>query len=79
MTRAERKALKKKTAEDKRNAALGKKPKGDGDDDEDDDEDLVNPNRGAQKRLNISDLSAPRELSRRERCVLCLIVESFLM
>ena len=34
---------------------------------EDDDPLLTNPNRTAGKRLAISDLSAPRELSRRER------------
>ena len=68
--------MKTKAAEDKRNAAQGKKPKGDGDDGEDDlDEDLVNPNRGVQKRLNISDLNAPRELSRRERCVPFLLID----
>ena len=43
-----------------------KKPgAGDGDDD-DDDPDLINPNH-VQKKLNISDLNAPREPSRRER------------
>ncbi|KAF8999822.1 casein kinase substrate phosphoprotein PP28-domain-containing protein [Cyathus striatus] len=33
---------------------------------EDEDDDLINPNH-VQKKLNISDLSAPRELSRKER------------
>ncbi|KAH9984714.1 casein kinase substrate phosphoprotein PP28-domain-containing protein [Russula vinacea] len=38
----------------------------DGGEDEDEDELIANPNR-VTKKLNISDLSAPRELTRRER------------
>ncbi|KAJ7590467.1 casein kinase substrate phosphoprotein PP28-domain-containing protein [Mycena floridula] len=54
MTRAERRELKKKQgAKEKIN-------------EEEEDEDLINPNRTV-KKMNISDLSAPRELSRRER------------
>jgi len=36
-------------------------------DEDDDDDDLVNPNRVAPKNLKAADLTAPRELSRRER------------
>lgn len=37
---------------------------------------LANPNRALGKKLNISDLDAPRELSRRERCAItCDVVE----
>ncbi|KAF8990127.1 hypothetical protein BDZ89DRAFT_1173688 [Hymenopellis radicata] len=58
LTRTERKELKKKQAAEKQKAkAL---------DEEEEDEDLINPNH-VQKKLNISDLGAPRELSRRER------------
>ncbi|KAG9217871.1 hypothetical protein CCMSSC00406_0005241 [Pleurotus cornucopiae] len=58
LTRAERKALKKKEAEQKQQqAALN-----------DEDADLINPNH-VTKKMNISDLSAPRELTRRERQV----------
>ncbi|KAJ7353212.1 casein kinase substrate phosphoprotein PP28-domain-containing protein [Mycena albidolilacea] len=55
LSRAERKEQKKKQA-----AAKAKT----GEDEED--EDLINPNH-VGKKLNISDLGAPRELSRRER------------
>ena len=52
------------------NGGMGLMGLGDGaDDDEEeegDDGDLINPNH-VTKKLNISDLSAPRELSRRER------------
>lgn len=41
--------------------------KGEDDSDEDQDPLLRNPNIAAGKKLAISDLSAPRELSRRER------------
>lgn len=58
LSRAERKELKKKQAAEK----LKKKQE----DNEDEDEDLINPNH-VQKKLNIADLGAPRELSRRER------------
>ena len=46
------------------------KSKGDEDDDDsDDDQDplLANPNVAVGKKMNISDLNAPRQLSRRER------------
>lgn len=62
LSRTERRELKKKKAD-------GKSPAGkDDEDDEDDEEDLINPNH-VTKKLNISDLGAPRELSRRERQV----------
>ncbi|RPD60683.1 hypothetical protein L226DRAFT_533133 [Lentinus tigrinus ALCF2SS1-7] len=66
LSRAERAELKKQ----KKAAAAAKKGAANGDEDdeeEDDDPLLTNPNRTAGKRLAISDLSAPRELSRRER------------
>ncbi|KAF4588794.1 hypothetical protein EYR40_010349 [Pleurotus pulmonarius] len=56
LTRAERKALKKKEAEQKQQQAAV----------DDEDADLINPNH-VTKKMNISDLSAPRELTRRER------------
>jgi len=56
LTRIEKRELKKKEA-----AAKQKKPEG-----EEEDEDLINPNH-VQKKLNISDLNEPRELTRRER------------
>ncbi|KAI0326287.1 hypothetical protein GY45DRAFT_122109 [Cubamyces sp. BRFM 1775] len=61
LSRAERRELKKKKGQAKQ--ANGE------DEEEDEDEDplLANPNIAAGKRLNISDLSAPRELSRKER------------
>ncbi|KAJ7630035.1 casein kinase substrate phosphoprotein PP28-domain-containing protein [Mycena polygramma] len=55
MTRAERRELKKKQAAAKQGPQEG-----------DEDEDLINPNH-VSKKMNISDLNAPRELSRRER------------
>ena len=61
LTRAERRELKKKQAE------RANKSGADGDGDEGDDL-MVNPNH-LTKKLNISDLSAPRELTRRERYV----------
>ncbi|KAI0759064.1 casein kinase substrate phosphoprotein PP28-domain-containing protein [Fomes fomentarius] len=65
LSRAERRELAKK----KKAAAAAKGANGDEDEEEGGGEDplLVNPNRAAGKRLNISDLAAPRELSRRER------------
>ncbi|OAX37718.1 hypothetical protein K503DRAFT_857176 [Rhizopogon vinicolor AM-OR11-026] len=54
--RAERKALKKKQADQKQQL------KGESDEDAD----LINPNH-VEKKMNISDLGAPRELSRKER------------
>jgi len=57
LTRQERRDLKKKEA-----AAKAKKEEGD----EEEDPDLINPNH-VQKKLNISDLNSPRELTRRER------------
>jgi hypothetical protein len=59
LSRAERRELKKKQAAEQ---AAKLAPGGE------DDDLLVNPNR-VTKKLNISDLSAPRELTRRERCV----------
>ncbi|KAJ7271012.1 casein kinase substrate phosphoprotein PP28-domain-containing protein [Mycena rebaudengoi] len=56
LSRVERKELKKKQA-----AAKQKQQEGD-----DEDEDLINPNH-VTKKMNISDLGAPKELSRRER------------
>jgi len=62
LTRAERRELKKKQAEVANKAGDGEAADGNGDED-----DLIaNPNR-ITKKLNISDLSAPRELTRRER------------
>lgn len=58
LSRADRKALKKKQGK--------KEQKGSDDEDDDDDEDLINPNHVA-KKLTISDIGAPREMSRRER------------
>ncbi|KAJ8469150.1 hypothetical protein ONZ51_g9181 [Trametes cubensis] len=64
LSRAERRELKKKKGQAKQQA------NGDGEEeDEDEDPLLANPNIAAGKRLNISDLSAPRELSRKERQV----------
>ena len=61
-TRAERRELKKKQAE-----RANKSGPNDGDGDDPDDL-IANPNH-VTKKLNISDLSAPRELTRRERYV----------
>ncbi|KAF5329357.1 hypothetical protein D9619_008935 [Psilocybe cf. subviscida] len=58
LSRAERKALKKKEADAKN--------KKEGSGEEEEDPDLVNPNH-VTKKMNISDLNAPRELTRRER------------
>ena len=62
LTRAERREMKKKKAQAKQGQGEAK-----GDDEEnEEDEGLVNLNR-VTKKMNISDLGAPRELSRRER------------
>jgi len=61
LTRAERRDLKKKKVQAKQQDGVAEE------DDEDDDPLLVNPNIAAGRKLNISDLSAPRELTRRER------------
>ncbi|KII90130.1 hypothetical protein PLICRDRAFT_40331 [Plicaturopsis crispa FD-325 SS-3] len=53
MSRAERRDLKKKQAAERQKL-------------EEEDPDLINPNH-VEKKLNISDLGAPRELSRREK------------
>ncbi|KIY62325.1 hypothetical protein CYLTODRAFT_494717 [Cylindrobasidium torrendii FP15055 ss-10] len=59
LTRTERRDLKKKQAAEKAKAkAAG--------DEDDEDEDLINPNH-VTKKLNISSLNAPREMSRKER------------
>ncbi|ETW79771.1 hypothetical protein HETIRDRAFT_35488 [Heterobasidion irregulare TC 32-1] len=63
LSRQERRDLKKKQADQKNK----KKADGEGsDEDADADELLVNPNR-VVKKMNISDLNEPRQLSRRER------------
>ncbi len=68
IARAERRELKQKQAAEKTNkSGSGGAKRGDGTDDDDDDL-LINPNH-VTKKLNISDLSAPRELTRRERYV----------
>ncbi|KAH7927172.1 hypothetical protein BV22DRAFT_1032046 [Leucogyrophana mollusca] len=59
LTRAERRELKKKQGAKKAKDAAGS-------DGSDEDEDLINPNH-VEKKLKISDLGAPKELSRRER------------
>ncbi|CAL1698151.1 unnamed protein product [Somion occarium] len=59
LTRAERRELKKK--------AKSKAQENGEEEAEDEDPILANPNLNVGKKLNISDLSAPRELSRRER------------
>ena len=69
LSRTERRELKKKKAQ----AAQAKKQANGGDEDEDEEDDdplLVNPNHAAGKRMNLADLSAPRELTRRERYVI---------
>ncbi|KAG5653936.1 hypothetical protein H0H81_009293 [Sphagnurus paluster] len=57
LSRTERRDLKRKQAAEKAKAREGGA---------DEDDDLINPNH-VEKKLNISDLGAPRELSRRER------------
>ncbi|KAG8689269.1 hypothetical protein FRC11_003477 [Ceratobasidium sp. 423] len=66
MTRAERKALKKQQGSKQKGKGIGTIKEGSGEDSEDD-SDLVNPNHVPMKNLSISDMGAPRELSRRER------------
>jgi len=69
LSRAERRELKKKQATERAGkAAKEEKQNAGADDDGDEDEDelLVNPNH-VTKKLNISDLSEPRQLTRRER------------
>ncbi|KAG1733716.1 casein kinase substrate phosphoprotein PP28-domain-containing protein [Suillus lakei] len=56
LSRVERKALKKKQADQKQPV----------EGESDTDADLINPNH-VEKKMNISDLGAPRELTRRER------------
>ncbi|KAJ3861569.1 casein kinase substrate phosphoprotein PP28-domain-containing protein [Lentinula novae-zelandiae] len=65
LSRAERKELKKKQAAEKMKQKQ-KEAGGGGADDSEDDSDLINPNH-VKSKMNISDLSAPRELSRKER------------
>lgn len=69
LTRAERRQLKKQK---------GQAATQNGDEDEDEDPILANPNITVGKRMNISDLNAPRELTRKERyvCILRLIAIS---
>ena len=59
LTRAERRELKKAQAAKKQEA-------------EEEDPDLINPNH-VEKKLTISDLAAPKELSRRERSVVVFL------
>ncbi|KIJ57770.1 hypothetical protein HYDPIDRAFT_190985 [Hydnomerulius pinastri MD-312] len=59
LTRTERRELKKKQA-------AAKQAQAQGGDEDDEDADLINPNH-VEKKLNISDLAAPRELTRKER------------
>ncbi|CAE6512662.1 unnamed protein product [Rhizoctonia solani] len=66
MTRAERKALKKQQGAKQKGKGIGTIKEGSGEESEDD-SDLVNPNHVPMKNLSISDVGAPRELSRRER------------
>lgn len=62
----------------KKEAAAKQKKKEDGDG-ENEDEDLVNPNH-VQKKLNISDLNEPRQLSRRERyCTFSILFSTTLI
>jgi len=63
LSRAERKELKKQKVQAKQQQAAGDE------DEEDGDQDPLfqNPNIAAGKKMNIADLSAPRELTRRER------------
>jgi hypothetical protein len=70
VTRAERRELKKKQAAEGASKAQDEKQDNGADGDEGGDEDALfaNPNH-VTKKLNISDLSAPRQLTRRERCV----------
>lgn len=69
LSRAERKEMKKKKAQ----AAQAKKQANSDGEDEEEEEDedpvLVNPNHSVGKRMNLADLGAPRELSRKEKLV----------
>jgi hypothetical protein len=62
LTRTERRELKKKQAAQKQKER----------DEGGEDADLINPNH-VEKKLNISDLGAPRELTRRERCATIIL------
>lgn len=64
LTRTERRQQKKQ-----KGAAKQQKDGEDDDEDEDEDPVLANPNLNVGKKMTISDLSAPRQLSRRERYV----------
>ncbi|KAL5638842.1 hypothetical protein ACGC1H_003259 [Rhizoctonia solani] len=66
LSRAERKALKKQQGSKQKGKGIGTIKEGSGEDSEDD-SDLINPNHVQMKNLSISDVGAPRELSRRER------------
>ncbi|CAE6459163.1 unnamed protein product [Rhizoctonia solani] len=66
MTRAERKALKKQQGTKQKGKGIGTIKEG-SEEGSEDDSDLINPNRVPMKNLSISDVGAPRELSRRER------------
>ncbi|CAE6344612.1 unnamed protein product [Rhizoctonia solani] len=66
LSRAERKALKKQQGSKGKGKGIGTIKEGSGEDSEDD-SDLINPNHVQMKNLSISDVGAPRELSRRER------------
>jgi hypothetical protein len=68
MTRAERKALKKQQGTKQKGKGIGTIKEG-SEEGSEDDSDLINPNRVPMKNLSISDVGAPRELSRRERYV----------
>ncbi|QRV95766.1 casein kinase substrate phosphoprotein PP28 protein [Ceratobasidium sp. AG-Ba] len=67
MSRAERKALKKKQGGKQKAGGISTIKEGGSGEDSQDDLDLINPNRGPMKNLSISDINAPRELTRRER------------
>ncbi|KAG8724629.1 hypothetical protein FRC09_016387 [Ceratobasidium sp. 395] len=67
ISRAERKALKKKQGAKQKGGGIGTIKEGESGEESQDDSDLVNPNHVAMKNLSISDISAPRELTRRER------------
>ncbi|CAE7231373.1 unnamed protein product [Rhizoctonia solani] len=65
LSRAERKALKKQQGAKGKGKGIGTIKEGS--EDSEDDSDLINPNHVQMKNLSISDVGAPRELSRRER------------
>ena len=64
LTRQQRREMKKKQGPKVKDAKA--KPGEEDEDEDEDDEDLINPNH-VQKKMNISDLGEPRELTRRER------------